>query len=92
MPCLQKIRVLQKRAVRIIAHINYYTHAFPITNELGILLLDDFIIYSRCMFMFKIFNSAFPHFFNVNFCKLSNMSMHSTIGNWNLIFMLDLLN
>ena len=42
--CLQNIRVLQKRAVRIIAHANYYAHASPIANELGILLLDDFII------------------------------------------------
>ena len=30
------------------------------------------------MLMFKIFNSAFPHFVDVNFCKLSNMSVHST--------------
>ena len=43
---LQKIRVLQKRAVRIIAHANYYAHAFPNANELGIFLLNDFIIYT----------------------------------------------
>jgi hypothetical protein len=75
---LQQIRVLQKRAIRIIFHADYLAHSEPIANTLGILLFDDYVKYMQCMFMFKVFNKIYPFIVTTKFSKLSQVSCYQT--------------
>ena len=50
---LNKILMLQKRAVRIITKSNYLQHTDPLFVQLGFLRIDEIYRYNCCIFVFK---------------------------------------
>jgi hypothetical protein len=57
---LDKLRIAQKKAIRIICSANYRAHTAPLFRELKILPLDDLITYSRIKFMHNFHFKKLP--------------------------------
>ena len=57
---LQPLRVLQKRSIRLICHVDILIHCAPLAYNLGLLLLDDLFFYSTACIMFKVANNLSP--------------------------------
>ena len=78
---LQVIKILQKRAIRIIFGAKSRSHIQPIANTLNILLLDDFVYYKQCLYMFNVFHNRLPSIivdmFNVLVCKYVQTRQHN---------------
>ena len=60
---LDKLYILQKRAVRIISHVNWRHHSEPSFKELGILTIKDIHKYVTAQFMYRSHNSLLPPIF-----------------------------
>ena len=74
---LNKIFLLQKRVVRIIAGVNRRTHCKPLFETLGILPLSDIFKYNVSLFMYKFHHKKLPRIFNI-FQKNSEIHGHNT--------------
>ncbi len=57
---LEKLRVMQKKAIRVIKNANYRAHTAPLFQELKILPLDDLILYSNTKFMHYYYLKQLP--------------------------------
>jgi len=53
---LVPIKLIQKKAIRIISHAYYLAHTEPLAHALNILLFDDLVFVTKCQFMFKVYN------------------------------------
>lgn len=58
-----KVEVLQKRAVRVLAHQPYISHTTPIFKDLQILKIKDLHTIQLYKLYYKIHNNALPHYF-----------------------------
>ena len=72
---LNKIHILQKRAVRIMTHSDYLAPSKPLFHTLKILPIYDMISLQSVLFMFKCHNNLLPPLFQ-NYFKL-NCHFHS---------------
>ena len=75
---LNPILVLQKRAIRLIAHASTDEHCLPIASTLGILMLDDIYKYCILCLMFRVFHNECPVVFHDMFTKLTSTSHYNT--------------
>jgi hypothetical protein len=75
---LQPLRVLQKRGIRLICHASYTAHCTLLAHNLGILLIDDLLLYSLACLMFKVKNCTVPDVICHIFVKLTEVHMHQT--------------
>jgi hypothetical protein len=57
---LEKLRIMQKKAIRSISNANYRAHTAPLFKELKILPLDDLIVYSNTKFMHYYYLNQLP--------------------------------
>lgn len=57
---VHKLKVLQKKAVRIICHASYNATSSPLFKKTGILKLDDLHKLQTCQFMHKLYNRDLP--------------------------------
>ena len=75
---LQKLRLLQKKAIRIISNADYLAHSSKLFLNLKLLKLDDIMKFQLGTFMYKLkYNklpSAIPHMFVTN----ENIHSHNT--------------
>ena len=75
---LNKIRVLQKKVVRIIANAEYNAHTTPIFKNLKILKLDDITKMQYACFMWNYDHGYLPHCFNTYFAPVSKTHNYPT--------------
>ena len=68
------LRLLQKRAIRIVGRAPFLAHTEPIAKDLNILLLNDLTSFAQCVFMFKVYHTIYPNTFISLFCKVSLVS------------------
>ena len=66
---LNKIRVLQKKVVRLIAIVEYNVHSSPILKELNILKFDDILKMQFACLMFDYDHGNLHICFNTLFIK-----------------------
>ena len=83
----EHLRLLQKRAIRIICRAPFLAHTEPIAKDLKILLLYDLTSYAQCVFMFKVYHSIYPNiitslFCKVSFCKVSHYFTRQNVLNF----------
>ena len=71
---LDRILLLQKKAVRIISNLSWKSHTDPLFFENKILKIHDLYRHNLGQFMYKLNNNLLPSVFNDIFCK--NMSIH----------------
>ena len=76
---LQKLRLLQKKAIRIISNADYLPHSSKLFLNLKLLKLDDIMKFQLGTFMYKLkYNklpSAIPH---IMFVTNENIHSHNT--------------
>jgi hypothetical protein len=77
----EQLRLLQKRAVRIICRAPFLAHTEPIAKDLNILLLNDLILFVQCVFMFKVYHAVYPNIITSLFSKVSVVSHYFTRQN-----------
>ena len=61
---INRLTVLQKKAIRLCTNSPFLAHTPPLFKELGSLTLKDRILYRIGIFMFKYVNSILPCIFN----------------------------
>jgi hypothetical protein len=83
------VKLAQKKAIRIITGAHYLAHSEPLANALNILLYDDLIFLTKCMFMFKIYNTKVCNQVVELFSISSNMC--TRMGNINFVVPRDTL-
>ena len=86
---LQPLRVLQKRSIRLICHVDILTHCAPLAYNLGLLLLDDLLFYSTACITFKVANNLSPDVMCHLFTKLTYVHSHATRSPSNQFFVLQ---
>ena len=69
---IEKIIVLQKRAVRYIANLKYNSHTGQTFKNLNILKFNDLVNLKQATFMYRYANDKLPSSFKDVFSKLSN--------------------
>ena len=57
---LQRLSVLQKKAIRVINHSAYNAHTDSIFAELGIMRFTDLYVLSVCIFVYKCIRGIYP--------------------------------
>ena len=70
----EHLRLLQKRAIRIVFRSPFLAHTEPIAKDLNILLLNDLTSFAQCVFMIKVYHTIHPNIINSLFCKVSLVS------------------
>ena len=55
-----RILKLQKKAIRIIAQVSFYTHSYPIFEKFNILKVNDIHLHQQLKFYFKLINNILP--------------------------------
>ena len=74
---LNKLYLLQKRVVRIIAGVKRRTHCKPFFDSLGILSLSNIFRYNVSLFMYKFYHEMLPRIYNI-FQKNSDVHDYNT--------------
>ena len=69
------LRLLQKRAIRIVCCAPFLAHTEPIAKDLKILLLNDLTSFAQCVFKFKVYHTIYPNIITSLFCKVSLVSL-----------------
>ena len=85
---INQILILQRKAVRIIMNNrqrHIYTHVSDFCLENNMLLLNDYIFYNKCLFMYKVYYAHWPLCIIELFARLSD-SVHHATRNHNLNF------
>ena len=75
---IKRLHVLQKKAVRIICHVNPRSHSDPLFKELGLLnvwQINDFLI---AQFMYKAYHGHLPSLFDSFFIRNCDVHHHET--------------
>ena len=75
---LYRLRILQKRIVRIITNSNYDAHTLPLLHQYSILRLDDIHSLQLGLFMYSIENSLYANTFLNMFFKNSQFHSYPT--------------
>ena len=75
---LQRIEILQKRALRIVSNSTYDAHTGPIFKELKLLKFHDIHSFQLGIFMFSFKNSTLPSKFNNFFVLNSQIHNYNT--------------
>ena len=74
---LNKLYLLQKRVIRVIAGVNRRTHCKPIFDSLEILSLTNIFKYNVSLFMYKFHHKTLPRIFDI-FQRNSEIHQHNT--------------
>ena len=75
---LNKLFMLQKKAVRIINNAGYLDHTTPLFRNINILKLSDLYYFNLGKFMFKYTRDSLPHNFDSLFILNSSVHSHDT--------------
>jgi len=82
---IDKISVLQRKAVRIMSFSQFTEHSNPLFKELKILKVQDNIFLQNCLFVHDFFHNNLPKSFNNIFTKASDthssLTRHANNGN-----------
>ena len=82
---LEKIRLIQKKAVRIISSAKYTAHTSEIFKKLNIFKLDDLFKAQTASFMWDFYHGTLPEAFNSYFTKVSDVHQHNTRASVNML-------
>ena len=80
---INKIWILQKKAIRVITNMNYNTHTNPLFKKLGILKFDYMLKLHLATFTFKLYKAVLPVPLNSNLVMNSQIHSHFTRTNTN---------
>ena len=69
---IDKISLLQRKAVRLMTFSNFDAHSEPLFKELKILKFKDNIFLQNCLFVHDYFHGNLPKSFNNTFTKVEN--------------------
>ena len=72
---LNKMKILQKRAVRILTYSMYNSHTKLLFSRMKVLPVQELILLNTCIFMYHFHTGNLPHIFQNMF--ISNSSVHS---------------
>jgi len=75
---LNPIKILQKRAIRIITASDYLTNTSPLFKEMNILKFDDINKAQLAVFMYKFYNNELPISLKNYFKYVHNYHEHNT--------------
>jgi len=75
---LNKINILQKKAIRIICNLNFTAHAAPSFKKLNLLLIADIAKLQLGEFMYKFSYKLLPDVFSNYFTLNSNIHKYNT--------------
>ena len=75
---LNRICILQKKAIRAITLSNYISHTEPIFKRLGILKIEDIFLLNELKFCFRLLNNNLPVYF-----KSIQVSRHHETHSYN---------
>ena len=70
---LDKISILQRKAVRILTFSNFRAHSEPLFKELKILKAQDNIFLHNCLFVYDYFHGNLPDSFDNTFNKVKDI-------------------
>ena len=73
-----RIRLLQKKAVRIITNSDYLAHTKPLFKELNILPFDDMLVHSTACIMWDFDHGYLPSCFTDYFHPVSGIHQYGT--------------
>ena len=74
-PHLNKMKILQKRAIRILRYSMYNSHTKLLFSRMKVLPVQELISLNTCIFMYHFHTGNLPHIFQNMF--ISNSSLHS---------------
>ena len=75
---IEKVLLLQKKAVRIIDNVDFIAHTNVIFMEKCILKISDLYTYNLCQFMYSVNNGEAPTIFENMFNRNNSYHSHST--------------
>ena len=75
---LHKLRLLQKKAIRIISNTDYLAHSSKLFLNLKLLKLDDIITFQLGTFMYKLKYNKLPSVIRHVFVSNENIHSHNT--------------
>jgi len=75
---LEPLKILQKKALRIITFSNYCSHSTPLFHDLGMLKLDDLIFLNTALFMHDYHSNALPSAFINFFTCIKEVHQYNT--------------
>ena len=75
---LNRLFLLQKRAIRVISSAKFRDHTDPIFKRLGLLKLSDINKYAFSRFMYRWYHSQLPKIFNNSFNYNRDVSVYRT--------------
>ena len=70
---MNKISLLQRKAVRILTFSNFRDHTEPLFKELEILKVRDNIFLQNCLFVYDYFHDNLPDSFKNTFNKVDDI-------------------
>ena len=70
---MNKISLLQRKAVRILTFSNFRDHTEPLFKELEILKVQDNIFLQNCLFVYDYFHGNLPDSFKNTFNKVDDI-------------------
>ena len=76
---IDKISLLQRKAVRLMTFSNFDAHSEPLFKELKILKIKDNIFLQNCLFVHDYFHGNLPKSFNNTFTEVENT--HTSFNN-----------
>ena len=62
---LNRLCLIQKKAIRIITHSNYLSHTEPLFKELNLLKIEDLFSLNILKFLYKLAQEVLPSYFNI---------------------------
>ena len=74
---LNKLRILQKKTIRIITNSHYIAHTDPLFTKLKLLKLDDLYKHQLCIFMYKAANNKLPDSMSPMLTRIQNIHKHN---------------
>ena len=74
---LNKLRILQKKAIRIITNSHYIAHTDPLFSKLKLLKLDDLYKHQLGIFMYKAANNKLPDSMSSKLTRIQNIHKHN---------------
>ena len=74
---LHKLRLLQKKAIRILSNTDYRAHSSKLFLKLKLLKLDDIMTFQLGTFMYKLKNNKLPSMIPHNIMFITNENIHS---------------
>ena len=74
---LVKLRLIQKKAIRIITNSHYIAHTDPLFSKLKLLKLDDLYKHQLGIFIYKAASSKLPDSMSSLFTRIQNIHKHN---------------